>query len=68
MYSCLICWMIHIVFISNSLLAILYLTLALKSSLRSNILKGIYMSRLVPRGRDILGFNMTIRIYECNDF
>ena len=54
--------------ITNSLLDTCYLNFALESKLRSRILRETYMSYcLVPRGGDILGFNMENGILELND-
>ena len=60
--------MIHIVFITNSLLANLYLIVAFNPRLRSHISKGTSVNHcLMSRDRDILGLNMKIKIPEIND-
>ena len=60
--------MIHTIFIIDRLLATFYLIAAFKSRLRSQFSKGVCLNNcLMPRDRDILGFNMRIRILELND-
>ena len=60
--------MFHTVFTTNRLLVTFYLIIPFESRLRSQISLGTYLNHcLMPRDKDILGFNMEIRILELND-